>query len=351
LVPLPNHRTPAYAAAAHFRHGVNAGDYLEASHPWAPINLTDLEAIQQEGFDHIRLPVAWHLHLGAAPDYLIDPAFFGQVDAVVTNTLQRGLGVMLDLHNYDDLDQAPEHPETVARLLRLWQQVAQHYQGTSGWLAFDLDNEPHARATTAVMNPIYARLIQAIREISPRRTLVVEPGEWGGIGELKHLELPMDDNLLVSVHCYEPFHFTHQGAGWVGADFQQKGVLYPGPPATPLTLDGTLQPKDYVQAWFQDYNTKPGPANPSSASAFVDKLHYVRAWSEYYGRPAYLGEFGALASVDPASRLRFYSDFRRAAERDNLGWCIWDWKANFRYWDTNKHAAMPGMHAALFGTP
>ena len=40
---------------------------------------------------------------------------------------------------------------------------------------------------------------------------------------------------------------------------------------------------------------------------------------------------------------------RRAAETEQLGWCIWDWSANFRYWDKKTSAPMPGMHAALFG--
>ena len=42
----------------------------------------------------------------------------------------------------------------------------------------------------------------------------MEPGGWGSIGELKNLVLPPDDNIIVSVHCYDPFYFTHQGATW-----------------------------------------------------------------------------------------------------------------------------------------
>ena len=53
--------------------------------------------------------------------------------------------------------------------------------------------------------------------------------------------------------------------------------------------------------------------------------------------------------VDATSRANFYSAFRRAAESESLGWCIWDWSANFRYWDKKTNAPMPGMHEALFG--
>ncbi len=66
------------------------------------------------------------------------------------------------------------------------------------------------------MNPIYARAIAEIRQTNPKRTIFVEPGGWGSIGELKNLVLPPDDNVIVSVHCYDPFYFTHQGATWTG---------------------------------------------------------------------------------------------------------------------------------------
>jgi len=39
---------------------------------------------------------------------------------------------------------------------------------------------------------------------------------------------------------------------------------------------------------------------------------------------------------------------RRTAEQEQIGWCIWDWSAGFRYWDQQKHQSLPGLHAALF---
>ena len=214
---------------------------------------------------------------------------------------------------------------------------------------FELDNEPHDQATTTLMSPIYARAIADIRQSNPRRTIVVEPGGWGGIAGLNQLVLPPDDNVMVSVHCYEPFHFTHQGAGWTGNDFQQTGLVFPGPPAQPLTPDPKLNLKRYVLDWIKQYNTLPTEANPSSTIAFTDRLKFVRAWSDYYGYPVHVGEFGAYVKADAQSRANFYAAFRQAAETEKLGWCIWDWSANFRYWDKTNQRPMPGLREALFG--
>jgi len=63
----------------------------------------------------------------------------------------------------------------------------------------------------------------------------------------------------------------------------------------------------------------------------------------------HLGEFGAYIKADEHSRANFYSAFRQAAEKEQLGWCIWDWSAGFRYWDKKSNAPMPGMREALFG--
>jgi endoglucanase len=348
LQPLTSHRTPAYRAAKHFQRGVNLGDYLEASGNWGvTVEAKEFAAMKREGFDHVRVPVGWQRYAGAGPEFKLSPEIFGKVDFAVTNALKNKLAVMINIHHFNELDKDPT--AATEQFLAMWRQIAAHYQTFPLTLAFELDNEPHENATTELMNPIYARAIAEIRQTNPQRTLVVEPGGWGGIGDLGKLVLPPDDNVIVSVHCYEPFFFTHQGAGWVGVDFKQTGFQFPGPPSEPLVADLKLNPKNYVLERIKAYNTLPTAENPSSARAFAGKLKYVHAWSEHYGRPVHLGEFGAFTKADAQSRANFYAAFRQTAEREKLGWCIWDWSANFRYWNRDQQTALPGMHEALFG--
>ncbi len=347
MQPIASHDTPAYRAAKHFQRGMNLGDYLEAGRWAIKIEPDEFAAMKREGFDHVRVPVGWHRYAGAAPDFTLSSDIFARVDFVVSNVLGNGQAVMINLHHFNALDENPTN--ATAEFLKIWEQVAAHYKDYPAELLFELDNEPHDQATTALMNPIYAQAIALIRKTNPQRTLVVEPGGWGSIAELKNLVLPPDDNLIVSAHCYEPFHFTHQGATWSSRDFFQTNIVFPGPPATPLEPDMGLEPKPWVLDWIRKYNTSSADKNPSSAAAFADKLKYCRAWSDFYGRPVHLGEFGAIIKADTASRVNFYSAFRHAAESEKLGWCVWDWSANFRYWDKKNHAPVPGMHEALFG--
>jgi endoglucanase len=349
MKPLASRDTPAYRAAKLFQHGVNLGNYLEAppGQNWGvTVAADEFAAMKRAGFDHVRVPVGWHHYAGAAPDFALKPEIFAKADFCVTNALANGLAVIINIHHYNELDQNPTN-ET-AKFMALWRQIAAHYQGFPAQLAFELDNEPHENATTALMNPIYAQAIAEIRRTNPRRTIFVEPGRWGGIDELKNLVLPPDDNVIVSVHCYEPFLFTHQGASWTGLDTKLTGIIFPGPPPQPLAPDAGFKPEPWVLHWISQYNTLPVAENPSSPAAFTGRLKFARAWSEHYVRPVHIGEFGAYTKADARSRANFYSAFRRAAEAEKLGWCIWDWSAGFRYWDPKTSAPMPGMREALF---
>jgi len=349
MKPIESHHTPAYKTAELFKRGANLGDYLEANRRWRGVEITahDFVEMKKEGFDHVRVPVGWHQYAGPAPDFTLEPEIFERVDFVVTNALKNKLAVMINIHHFGALDQNPTN--AAPEFLAIWRQIARHYQKYPQSLAFELDNEPHENATTALMNPIDPHAIAAIRETNPKRTIVVEPGGWGSIGELKNLVLPPDKNVIVSVHCYDPFFFTHQGATWTGGATPVTGIIFPGPPSQPLVPDPQLKLKKYQLDWISRYNTLPANENPSSPLAFSDKLRYIRAWSDYYGRPVHLGEFGAFTKADEQSRVHFYTAFRSQAESEKIGWCIWDWNSGFRYWDKASNRPMPGMHDALFG--
>ena len=350
LQPLAGTHTPAYRAAKRFLHGVNLGDFLEVppDSSWGvTVSAEDYPAIKSEGFDHVRVPIGWQHYVGPAPDFTLQPKIFAKVDFAVTNCLRNKLAVMINIHHFDELDQDPvaAGPEFLA----IWRQVAEHYRHLPTGLAFELDNEPHDHATTALMNPLYAQAIAEIRQSNRHRTIFVEPGGWGSIEELKNMVLPPDDNVIVSVHCYDPFYFTHQGASWTGGSTPVTGIIFPGPPPQPLVPDPALKLNGHLQEWIHQYNTLPADQNPSSPIAFAAHLKYLRQWSDYYHRPIHLGEFGAYTRADEPSRANFYRTFRQAAEENQIGWCIWDWNAGFRYWDRANHRPEPGMRAALFG--
>jgi endoglucanase len=334
-----------------FLRGANLGNGLEAppDQDWGIHYTTeDIRRIRAEGFDHIRIPIGWHHYTGPGPEFRIKPEFFARVDELLNAGLGDRLGVLINIHHFDDFTTDPKGQ--TPKFLAIWGQIAAHYARAPEGLAFELLNEPKDAATTEVINPIYAEAIHAIRRISPGRTIFVGPGRWNSADELNRLRLPDDDqNLIVTVHSYDPFLFTHQGATWSGPDTKVTGIAFPGPPRTPLKPDPNLKVNKWVLDWVKQYNTEPTATNPCSPRIVQGVVDKAREWSEYYGRPIHFGEFGCFTMADPVSRVNYYRTFREAAETAGVGWAIWDWKAGFRYWDEKAGRPEPGMRDALFG--
>ena len=247
----PGGTTAGHLALARFMRGVNFGNYLEAPPKanWGlRYDVSDLENAKKEGFDHVRLPVGWHHYTSEGPNYSIDPALFAKVDLFVTNAVSRGLGIIINIHHFDEFTSKPL--ENTNKILAIWRQVAERYRSQPPLLAFELINEPKDAATTEGMNPIYAGLIAAIRESNPDRTIFVGPGRWNSLDEVEKLQLPEDDrNLIVTVHCYDPFLFTHQGASWTMPDPATTGIVYPGPPTSPRNPNPESGGKPWVARW------------------------------------------------------------------------------------------------------
>lgn len=349
LAPAAELNTPAHQALKHFRRGANFGNFLEAPPgvSWGVrYDAADLDNVKKEGFDHVRLPVGWHHYASGAPEFTIDPAFFAKVDFMVTNAIGRGLGILINIHHFDEFTSHPN--QQAPKFYALWRQIAEHFKDQPSLLAFELLNEPKDAATTEVMNPILAEGIKIVRASNPKRTIFVGPGKWNSLDEVERLELPEDDrNLIVTVHSYEPFLFTHQGASWTMPDTATTGLVYPGPPPSPRNPNLSVTNKEWVLKWIENYNKLPEEENPSSPKAFERRMRKVAAWAKEQNRPIHLGEFGAYIKADPESRARYYTDMRKLSEELGFGWAVWDWKAGFKYWDGTKPAE--GMREALFG--
>ena len=340
--------TPAHLALSKIKRGINLGNCWDAPPPYKwGIRYTpaDIDRIAAEGFDHVRVPVAWAFHLRQGANGLeIDPALLADLEPVLHRALEKRLHVLLDWHHFHSLtdDPAAHQAEFVAG----WQVIARHFQSWPPELFLELLNEPCNTLSTEIANPIYAKTISTIRAIDPQRILVVSPGKYGSPRELDKLHLPDgDDRLVVTVHCYDPFYFTHQGAAWVQLR-DLHGIHYPGPPATPLAIPDSLKNNSAICNFIQRYNTLPADRNPCSARAVEELLDLAREWSAHFGRPIHLGEFGSHDVNDPSSRSRYAHDVRVLAETRHIPWALWDWKATFSYWDSAKNEAR--FRSALF---
>jgi endoglucanase len=298
--------TPAHEINARLGRGINFGNALEAPSEGAwgfRIEEPYFDEIKNAGFDTIRLPVKWSIRAGATAPYKIDPKFFERVDWCVENALKRDLNVVLNMHHYDEFYDDPNHHEE--RFLAMWRQIAPRYAEKSDSLVFELLNEPRPPMTPERWNAVVPKALAVVRESNPTRAVMIGPGNWNNLEYLPKLELPQDDNLIVTFHYYSPFHFTHQGAEWSeGAD-----------------------------KWL---GTKWGSAE--DRAAVRKDLDTAAAWAKEHNKPLFLGEFGAYSKADMDSRVKWTTFIRSEAEKRKMSWAYWEFGSGFGAYDpaTNK---------------
>lgn len=221
--PAPSGVAPTPAEApvlvSPLGRGVNFGNMLEAPFEGAwglTVEERFFDATRDAGLAHIRLPVSWTHHARATTPYTIEPAFMDRVEWCVDQALARGLKIIVNTHHYDELnaDPAAETP----RALAIWGQIAARFADRPvDRVYFEVLNEPHGAFNDdpAMWDAYLAQAIGVIRAGNPDRWILAGPVRWNAIGALHTFNAPPDRRLMLTVHHYEPFAFTHQGAEWV----------------------------------------------------------------------------------------------------------------------------------------
>jgi len=325
--PLPGASPAARRFAASLGRGVNFGNMLDAPSEGAWGLRVDDRYIALVGgggpIASARLPVRWSNHASPDAQARIDPAFMARVDDVVQRLLARGVPVVLDMHHYRQLDgdaldagEAAVPADVVdRRFLAMWAQIAEHFRGAPPTLAFELYNEPHGRLAPR-WNELMSRALRVVRRTNPERIVVVGPTQWNSARGLVDFALPPDANVVLTVHHYDPFKFTHQGAPWI------KPELPAGVPC----------------------------CSPQQLADIRGPLDTARQFGARTGYPVWVGEFGAFEAVARDDRVRYTRVMRDEIERRGMTWAYWELAGGFGFVDPATAQVRPnGIEQALFG--
>lgn len=329
--PVPNGAPPgasagAIAAAMAIGRGINFGNMLEAPTEGAwGLTVTDdfIDKAPGAGFTSVRLPVRWSNHASVVAPYTIDPAFMARVESIVDKLLAKGVVVVLNMHHYRQLDGDPldvgELPVATAavdvRFVMLWEQIATQFRGRGDRLVLELYNEPHGRLNGGPWNVLVARALGVVRKTNSNRAVVVGPTHWNSASDLQALAMPNDANLIVTVHNYAPFSFTHQGAEWVS-------------PVLPVGVSC---------------------CTTSQVTEMTAPLDLAKSWAAAKHYPVFVGEFGAYSKADDASRITFNRTMRNAMETRGMTWAYWEFAAGFGVYDPVALRFREGLLDSLLG--
>jgi endoglucanase len=309
--------TDIHAANKKLGRGINLGNALEAPKEgeWGvKLKPEYFQAIKKAGFDTVRLPVKWSAHAQKDAPYTIDAPFAERVDWAIDQALANQLNIIVNVHHYGEMDADPD--AHLSRLLGLWEQIAPRYKDKPASVYFEFLNEPHDKLTEVKWNAAIPQLLAVIRKTNPTRPVIVGPGQWNSIRALDKLELPSDDhNLILTIHYYDPFQFTHQKAHWVkGAD------------------------KWPAKTWT---------ATDDEQAAVRKSFNQAAAWAKAHDRPVFLGEFGAYSGADMDSRARWTHFIVQEALNRGFSFTYWEFCSGFGAYDPQTDAWREPLKAAL----
>jgi endoglucanase len=299
-------------------HGINMGDMLEAPSEgeWGfMLEEKYFPLIASRGFDSVRIPIRWSAagRSNPRPPYAIAEAFFKRVDRAIDAALASRLAVVINCHHYTELfsDLAGQRD----RFLAIWGQIASRYRRYPPELVFEILNEPNGALDSRKWNTLLKETLAVIRKTNPDRAVVIDTADWGGVGSIGSLELPDDGNLILTVHYYNPFPFTHQEADWVEGSMAWKGTRWEG---TPL-----------------------------ERSEVKRDMNEVRRFASKMKIPVFVGEFGAYEKADMTSRVKWTAYCASVFEELGFSWAYWEFCAGFGVYDPAKKDWRPELLGAL----
>lgn len=282
-------------ATAHLGRGVNILGYDGVWEGWFgnPFRIEDFRRIRAAGFDHVRINFFGLRHMNARNE--LDPLVLVTLDRVLDLAEAADLWVVLDQHDNDACQSTPNACE--APTLAFWRQISARYAGARPRVVYEILNEPGGEMTHRQWNDLLHAALAELRRREPERIVIVPALNVSEQDAVRKLVLPPDDRrLIITLHYYEPYRFTHQGAPW----------------------SKELARLHHI-----------GWGDIAARKRVTDDFAIVAEWAAAEGRPIYLGEFGALETAPAASRAAWTRHVARTAEALGWGWAYWQFDHDF----------------------
>ncbi|MFV0269210.1 MAG: cellulase family glycosylhydrolase [Draconibacterium sp.] len=293
-------REKAFEINSKLGRGINFGNMFEApsetawGNPWIP---DYPRMIADLGFTHVRIPIRWEPSDRSNPTapYTIAPVFLDRIKQVVDSCLNNGLSAIINMHHHEALFADPDGQKE--RFLAQWKQISEYFKDYPDQLLFEILNEPHGDLTATKWNNFLADALTSIRQDNPNRIVLIGTPEWGGLGGLSKLEIPDDPNIILTIHYYNPFHFTHQGAEW----------------------------SEGSEAWLGTQWTD----TETERQVIQNEFAPLKKLEQEQHIPIHIGEFGSYSKADEASRKKWTTYLARYFDSLGWSWAYWEFSAGF----------------------
>lgn len=200
-----------------------------------------IKDIKAAGFNAIRIPVTWSGHVDKKGK--VNKEWMDRVQEVVDYAYSQKMYIILNSHHdnsYYDVGIAGDktkEKENIAKMMRLWKQIAARFEDYDEHLIFEALNEPRDEKSNlqwnggtqahrdyiAKLNKNIVTQIRAGEGYNKTRYIMCPTNAATSMTNiLRNAEFPDDDRVIISVHYYKWDDFTNSDGKF--SDAEKKGM-------------------------------------------------------------------------------------------------------------------------------
>ncbi len=255
-----------------------------------PKGFEDYRTFTATGAKLLRLVIPTYQNQSPV-DYWLTPLQWSFLETTVSLARRWGFKVVVGLAPQPSALQAQywkDHRQQIG-ISRLWSQIAEHFKGDEAIAGFDLINEPVAPTAQAWADFAHL-LLNAVRAQDIERTVIIESHQWAHPQAFANEVRVPGDNVIYSLHFYDPIQLTHQGV-----------------------LPGCVRGNSYPTKIFnRDY--------------LIEQLRPAVEFAKSQNVPMYVGEFSCVRWAPGESRQQWISDAVSLFEEQGWAWTFHAWR-------------------------
>jgi endoglucanase len=282
----------------------------------------DIKSIKELGFDHVRLPID-------VSEFYTNSNMYDYLGLAVKKITDQGLVVIVDGHSENLNTSLETNPSARQKYKTFWTQLSERLKGFDyNKVYIEPYNEPVFQNNTKLWSQFQLELHQVIRKVLPNNTIVLTANNKSYFNSFADIELPKDSNIMLDIHYYSEFVYTHQGVDFSSRFLQNvKGLAYPYDRVNCnkiLNAQTDQDTKEKVQEYCNNQTnyTKQKDLIEKNIKPLQDK-----------GYKVIIGEYGAFAcqkdiaqvteKIIKDSKVQYLSDVSKAFDELNIPNTLW----------------------------
>ncbi|MBO9698653.1 MAG: cellulase family glycosylhydrolase [Sporocytophaga sp.] len=262
----------------------------------------DIERVSKIGMNCIRFYMNYQTFESDAAPYTYKDAGWNWIDQNIAWAKKHNVYLILNIHvpqggfqSQCKGDALWTNQTNQDRLVALWKAIAEKYKNEPQIAGYDLLNEPTPSGTIQNWDNLATRITDAIREVDNNHLIILANAIALGCNYSfndgkNNFPRTEDENVMYTLHSYDPYEYTHQNQAWAGTG---EGGKYPDP--------NVLTPPNDLEFATGQYNNKKLPTGNSDWTYFKGLPFKITNEDYILGRPVLYGQMLGTGSA-------FYDD-------------------------------------------